>query len=54
MVKQQAHRPVAVGAVATAVIVAVVFLLDYLASVLVPQILDPVVILGEQKIRTLE
>jgi hypothetical protein len=54
MVKQQALHLIAVGAVVTAIIMVVVFLLDHLASVQVPQILDPVVILDEQRIRTLE
>jgi uncharacterized membrane protein YkvI len=51
MVKQQAHLPIAVGVVAIAIIVIVPFLLDHLASVQVPLILVPVVILDEQRTR---
>jgi hypothetical protein len=54
MVKQQAHHPTAVGVVATTIIMVVPFLLDHLVSVQVPPILDPVVILDEQRVRTLQ
>jgi len=54
MLKQQAHHPVAVGVVPTAVNISVASLLDHLFLVQVHRILDPVVILDKQRIRILE
>ena len=54
MLKQQAHRPVAVGVVPTALNMAVASLLDHLFLVQVHRTQDPVVILDKQRIRILE